>query len=144
MYTCHIVALCTPHHHLQILVVQMVGLLKKTHIHFFGPGPSFSPPTSSTSCQELYRGGRGVPLPCWYLVVLAEAILLWSMWQRLLQRCLTIRDVFASGWSAFWCCEKWDFNHAGEIDKCSSVRYDNFPHKRDAWGKRGRCCLRVD
>ena len=35
MYTCHIVALCTPHHHLQILVVQMVGLLKKTHIHFF-------------------------------------------------------------------------------------------------------------
>ena len=35
-----------------------------------------------------------MPLPCWYLVVLAEAILLWSMWQRLLQRCLTIRDVF--------------------------------------------------
>ena len=52
--------------------------------------------------------------------------------------------VFGSGWSAFWCCEKWGFNLAGEIETWSSVRYDNFPHKRDVWGKRGRCCLRVD
>eukprot|EP00434_Breviolum_minutum_P027934 symbB.v1.2.024715.t1/scaffold2360.1/size81400/2 len=37
--------------------------------------------------------GRGVPLPCWYLVVLAEAILLWSMWQRLLQRICRALDV---------------------------------------------------
>ena len=104
----------------------MVGLPGK-HASTFLVGPSFSPPSHFFYFKS-YRGGRSVPLPCWYLVVLAESILLWSMWQRLLQRCLTIREVFGSGWDALkWWDEKWGVNLAREIEKWSSVRYDNLP-----------------
>ena len=40
--------------------------------------------------------GFALPVACWYLVVLTEMLLLWQMWQRLLQRSLARMD--ATSW----------------------------------------------
>ena len=116
----------------KILVVQMGGTSKEDTHPLFWPRPMFfTPPLLLLPVKNYTEVDRGVA---------AAIVGIWWSWPRRYccgpcgNACCSAAwhfvTVFGSGWSAFWCCEKWGFNLAGEIETWSSVRYDNFNHKR--------------